>query len=104
MLHRRIEVRKRLTLFFHFAGQPIQSPEALKLFCVSKSSCFERPPKDGERLVVDLERHREWVTVFAAVSKRKTRRIGKPAGRSVYDLRDQSQRLQSSWSEPLDKK
>ena len=51
MLHRRIEVGKRLTSFFHFTGQPIQSTEALKLFHVSKSSCFEAPPQDGERLV-----------------------------------------------------
>ena len=101
MLHRRIEFRKRLTLFFDFTGQPIQSPEALKLFHVSKSSCFQAPPKDSERLVVDLERHRERVAVFAAVRERKTRRIGKPAGRSVHDLRDQGQGLQSSWSESL---
>src|ERR1035441_624440 len=101
MLNRRIEVRNRLTLFFHFTGQPIQSPEALKLLDVSKSSCFETPPKDSERLVVDLERHRERVPVFAAVRERKTRRIGKPAGRSVHDLRDQGQGLQRSWSEPL---
>jgi hypothetical protein len=103
MRYRRIEVRKWLTLFFHFTGQPIQSPEALKLFRMSKSSCFQAPPKYSERLVVDLERHRERVPVFAAVHERKSRRIGKPAGRSVHDLRDKSQGLQRSWSEPLNK-
>jgi hypothetical protein len=104
MRYSRIKVRKRLALFFHVTRQSVQSSKALKLFRVPKSRSFQRPTQNGERIIVDMERHGKRMPIFAAVRKRKTRRIGKAAGCSVHDFCNESKRLQGSWTESLYKK
>jgi hypothetical protein len=45
-------------------------------------------------LVIDAQRDRVGVAIFAAVGEREARRVGEPAGCAVNDLGDQRQREQ----------
>ena len=60
-----------------------------RLIAASLSSCpsfafFNRRLHDLDRLVIDLERHRERMPVLAAMGEREARRIGETTGRAVH--------------------
>ena len=65
-------------------------------------ACVERASQHADRLVVDLERHRERMAVLPAVREREPRRIVEPRRRAVHHFGDERQRLQRARTELLD--
>ena len=61
------EIRKRLTLFFHRSGETIKTAEDFQFLRVIEARSIERPAQDCNGLVIRFERHREWMTVLAAM-------------------------------------
>ena len=49
----------------------IKPRKSMQLLGVAELCRVERSPEKGERFVVHLQRHREWMSVLAAVGKRE---------------------------------
>ena len=77
------------------ADERVEPARAIELVCTARAlaaSSARRSTRD--RLVVDLQRHREWVAVLAAVREGEARRVVESCRRAVHDFGDQRQRLQ----------
>ncbi len=87
----RLDRRRRGAAF----EQPRLRVEALqrgKFFVAAELGLGDRRLQHGDRLVVDLDRHRERMAVFAAVGERMAGRIAEAARRAVQHLGDQRER------------
>src|SRR6185437_1747908 len=88
-----LEVGKRFALMFNDSCQVIKTFKALELLRMAQPRGFQRTTQHCQRFVICLERHRKRVSVFAAVCKRKTRRVGESARCTVDNLSNECQRL-----------
>src|SRR5438270_13457859 len=94
MRHGLLEVGARRELLLYVAHKTIEAAKAFELFAVAQARGIQRPAQHAERFVISLERHREWMPVFAAMRKCEPSGISEAAGRAVNDLSNQRQRLQ----------
>ena len=78
---------------FELTGLLVQPPERAKFFITAELRFLHGRLQHVDCLVVDLERHREWVSVLAAMRQRKSSRIGETARRAVHHLCDHRQGL-----------
>ena len=79
----------------------VQPLHAVQLLRVTDSRGSQRPAQHTDRVVVDLQRHRERVSVLSAMRERKPGRILEPRRRTVHHFRDERQRLQRPRTELL---
>ena len=52
---------------FKLSGLLVQPPQRAKFFITAEFRFLHRRFEHLDRLIVDLERHREWVSILAAV-------------------------------------
>jgi hypothetical protein len=97
MLQDCAEIREWLAILFNSSRQTVKPPKALNLFRIPQSSRFQGTPQYCERFIVSLQRNWKRMAVFTAVRERKARRVGETARGSMYDFRDQRERLKRSW-------
>jgi len=84
------------------AREGVETPQTIQLVRMADLRRIEGPPQHRKRLVVNLERHREWMAVLAAMREREPRRIGESGGRTVHHFRDERERLQRPRPQLLD--
>ena len=78
---------------FELPGLLVQPPQRAKFFITAELRFLHGRFEHLDRLVVDLERHRKWVSVLAAMCERKSRRIGESARRAMHHFCDHRQGL-----------
>src|SRR6185503_10068717 len=100
--NRRGDVGFRAAPCFDCASECVEAFEASELLVVAEPGRVERASQHRDRFIVDLERHREGVTVLAAMRKGEARGIVESGWRAVHDFGDERQRLQRAWPELLE--
>src|SRR5262249_48660049 len=95
-LHEALE-RDVLHRLLEAAGRFVEARQRREAIGVAELCLLYRVLHDPNRLVVNFERHREGVTVLAAVSQREPRRIGEAARRAVDDLGNEGERKDRTW-------
>ena len=65
----------------------IEPTDCRKTIAVAQLRALHGPFEHTDGFIVDVQRHREWVAILAAVRKRKACRIGKAGRRSVDNFR-----------------
>jgi hypothetical protein len=77
----------------------VEPTHSLEAFVVAELSAGERRPEDRNCGVVDFRWHRIGMPIFAAMSQRKTCRIGKATGRTVNHLGNHRERTDGASTE-----
>ena len=67
MRQRRLKVNFWLDLLFHHPGKAVQSAETAQFLCMTDFGLLQRPPQDGQRLIIGFQRDREGMPIFAPV-------------------------------------
>ena len=61
------EVGQRFAVGFDVTRKPVKPAKTFQFLRVSQLGRIESPAQYGERLIVGLQRNREWMTILAAV-------------------------------------
>ena len=84
------------------SGERIEPAQAVELVGAADLGRVERAAQHADRLVVDVQRHRERMPVLAAVREGEAGRVVEAGRRAVHDLGNQRQRLQRPRPELFD--
>ncbi len=71
----------------------IKALERLQLFRMAELGVSHGRFQETDGFVIDLERNRIWVPVFAAMGEREARRVLEATGCTMHHLRDHGERL-----------
>ena len=96
------EIGDGVEIGFDVAGEFVEAAEAFEFFGVAEFGGVEGAPKDGEGFVICLQRDREGMAVFAAVSEGEAGGIGEAAGRAVDNFSDKCEGLECARAETFD--
>ena len=84
-----------------FVVEPLDRGEP---FVVSELRLLHRCLQHLDRLVIDFDRHREWMPVLAAMGEREASGIGETVGRAVHDLGHHRQRAHRAGADARNEK
>src|SRR5436309_952998 len=76
-----------------FAGLLVQPSQSAEFFILSKLRLPDGRLQHVDRLVIDLERHREWIPVLPTMRERKSRRVTETTWGSMQDFGHHRQSL-----------
>ncbi len=102
MRNRRRQVGDRLRRGFDGTSEAVESFECIDLLRISEPGSVERSSQSRDGYVVGLEGNRKRMPILAAVREGEPRWIREARGRSMDQLRDQSERLQGTRSKLLE--
>jgi hypothetical protein len=91
--------RKTRSVAFELSRLRVQPPQCVEFLVAPEPRALYRRFQHSDRLVIDSQRHWEWMPVLASMGEGKTRGIGEAVRSAVHDFSHYGERPDGSRSD-----